>query len=40
MTAITHGAVVTRMLRHLKLAAVPPTIAPARSRPATFDWVV
>jgi len=28
----------TRLL-HLKLAAVPPPIAPARSRQETFDWV-
>jgi hypothetical protein len=24
--------------RHLKLAADPPSIAPARSRQAAFDW--
>jgi hypothetical protein len=24
---------------HLKLAADPPPIAPARARQATFDWV-
>jgi hypothetical protein len=39
ITAITHEAVITRILRHLKLAAVPPPIAPAHSRQATFDWV-
>jgi len=39
IAAITHEAVITRMLRHLKLAAIPPPIAPARSRQETFDWV-
>ena len=39
MAVITQEAVITRILRHLKLAAVPPPIAPARSRQATFDWV-
>src|SRR5437870_33364 len=39
IAAITHEAVITRILRHLKLAAVPPPIAPARARQATFDWV-
>ena len=39
IAAITQEAVITRVLRHLKLAAVPPPIAPARSRQETFDWV-
>ena len=39
IAAITHEAVITRILRHLKLAAVPPSIAPARARQETFDWV-
>ena len=39
IAAITPEAVSTRMLRHLKLAAVSPPIAPAHSRQETFDWV-
>ena len=39
MAAITQEAVITRLLRHLKRAAVPPPIAPARARQVTFDWV-
>ena len=39
MATITHEAVITRILRHLNLASVPPPIAPARSRQETFDWV-
>jgi hypothetical protein len=39
IAVITHEAVLTRILRHLKLAAVPPPMAPARCRQATFDWV-
>ena len=39
IAAIAHEAVITRILRHLKLAAVPPPIAPARARQETFDWV-
>jgi len=41
IAAITHEAVIRRILRHLKLAAVPPPIAPARARQETFDfdWV-
>jgi hypothetical protein len=39
IAAITHEAVITRILRHLKLAAVPPPIAPARARQEIFDWV-
>jgi hypothetical protein len=37
--AMTQEAVLTRIFRHGKLASVPPPIAPARSRQATFDWV-
>jgi len=39
IAAITHEAVITRILRHLNLASVPPPIALARSRQETFDWV-
>src|SRR5712691_8797418 len=39
IAAITPEVVITRMLRHLKLAAVSPPIAPAHSRQETFDWV-
>ena len=39
MATITHEAVITRILRHLNLASVPPPIVPARSRQETFDWV-
>ena len=39
IAAITQEAVITRILRHLQLAAVPPPITPARSRQETFDWV-
>lgn len=39
LAAITQESVITRILRHLKLASVPPPIAPARSRQETFDWV-
>jgi hypothetical protein len=38
IAAITQEAVITRILRHLQLAAVPPPITPARSRQETFDW--
>src|SRR6266566_2647099 len=38
IAAITQESVITRILRHCKLASVPPPIAPARSRQATFDW--
>jgi hypothetical protein len=37
--AITQAKVIRKILRHLKLAADPPPIAPARARQATFDWV-
>jgi hypothetical protein len=36
IAAITQESVITRILRHLKLAAVPPPIAPARLRQETF----
>jgi hypothetical protein len=32
-------AALSASCRHLKLAADPPPIAPARARQATFDWV-
>jgi hypothetical protein len=32
IAAITRASVITRILRHLKLASVPPPIAPARCR--------
>lgn len=37
--ASTQEAVITRLLRHLKLASVPPLMAPARSRQARVAWV-
>jgi hypothetical protein len=37
IAAITQEAVVTRILRHVQRAAVPPPITPARSRQATFE---
>ncbi len=39
IAVITQGAVINKILRHLKLSADPPPIAPARSRQATIDWV-
>ena len=39
IAALTQAAVLTRILRHRKPAAVPPPIAPARSRQAPCDWV-
>jgi hypothetical protein len=39
IAAMTQESVITRILRHLKLASVPPPIAPARARQETFDWV-
>jgi hypothetical protein len=39
IAVITQGAVIHKILRHLKLSADPPPIAPARTRQATFDWV-
>ncbi len=38
IAAITHEEVITRILRHLKLASVPPPIAPARSRQEIFAF--
>ena len=35
----TQGEVISKILRHLKLAADPPPIAPARWHQAPFDWV-
>ena len=39
IAAITQAEVIRKMLRHLRLAADPPPMAPARARQATFDWV-
>src|SRR5262247_2834733 len=39
IAVITQGEVIRKILRHLKLAADPPPIAPARARQAPFDWV-
>jgi hypothetical protein len=39
IAAITQAEVIRKMLRHLKLAADPPPLAPARARQATFDGV-
>jgi hypothetical protein len=39
IAAITQAEVLRKMLRHLKLAADPPPIAPARACQETFDWV-
>jgi hypothetical protein len=39
IAAITQESVITRILRHLKLASVPPPIAPARCRQEIFAWV-
>jgi len=39
IAVITQGAVIRKILRHLKLAADPPPLAPARARQAPFDWV-
>jgi hypothetical protein len=36
IAAITHEEMITRILRHLKLASVPPLIAPARLRQEIF----
>ena len=38
IAAITHGEVIRKILRHLKLAADPPSIAPARLRQEAFAW--
>jgi hypothetical protein len=39
IAVITQGEVIRKILRHLKLSADPPPIAPARSRHAPCDWV-
>src|SRR5262245_51483233 len=39
IAVITQGEVIHKILRHLKRAADPPPIAPARSRQAPYDWV-
>jgi hypothetical protein len=39
IAAMTQESVITRILRHLKLASVPPPIAPARCRQEIFAWV-
>jgi len=39
IAVITQGEVISKILRHLKRAADPPPIAPARSRQETVDWV-
>jgi hypothetical protein len=38
IAAITQESVITRILRHLKLASVPPPIAPARIRQEIFAF--
>jgi Putative transposase/Transposase zinc-binding domain len=38
IAAITHGEVIRKILRHLKLAVDPPPIAPARLRQEAFAW--
>ena len=38
IAAITHESVITRMLRHLKLASISPPIAPARCRQELFAF--
>jgi hypothetical protein len=38
IAAITQEEVTTRILRHLKLASVPPPVAPARRRQAIFAF--
>jgi hypothetical protein len=40
IAAIIQAEGIRKMLRHLKRAADPPPLAPARARHATFDWVV
>jgi Putative transposase/Transposase zinc-binding domain len=39
IAVITQGTVIRKILRHLKLAADPPPIAPAHARQAHCDWV-
>jgi hypothetical protein len=39
LVAITQGEVIRKILQHLKRAPDPLSIAPARARQTTFDWV-
>jgi hypothetical protein len=39
IAVITQGEVIGKILRHLKRAADPPPLAPARSRQVPIDWV-
>jgi len=39
IAVITQGEVIRKILRHLKLSADPPPIAPARTRQTPCDWV-
>ena len=39
IAAIPQAEVIRKLLRHLKRAADPPPIAPARSRQAAVAWV-
>ena len=39
IAVMTQGEVIRKILRHVKLSADPPPIAPARSRQEAFDWV-
>jgi hypothetical protein len=38
IAAITQDAVIRKILQHLKIAADPPPIAPARARQDAFAW--
>ena len=38
LATITQGEIITKILRHLKLTADPPPIAPARVRQEAFAW--
>jgi len=38
IAAITHGEVIRKIPRHLKIAMAPPSIAPARVRQEAFAW--
>ena len=38
IAALTHESVITRILRHLQLASVPPPMAPARCRQELFAF--
>ena len=39
IAAMAEESGIRRLMRHLKLASVPPPLAPARSRQDTFAWV-